>query len=222
MAVEHRGSPTVILAKTVKGWTLGAALEARNATHQIKDLDADELKKFRDRLYLPISDAELEDGDPPYVPPGHRLARVRVPDGAPARARRPMPERVVRRQARRAAPPDAAFADFLAGTGEKVQASTTTAFARMLRNLLRDPGIGQARRADHPGRGAHVRARRAVPRDEDLRTVRADLRAGRRGAAPVVPRGARPVASSRRGSPRPARWPARPPRAPRTRRGVSR
>jgi pyruvate dehydrogenase E1 component len=141
LAVEHKGSPTVILAKTVKGWALGTGLEARNATHQIKDLDPEQLKTFRDRLQLPISDTELEDGDPPYYHPGtdspeyeYLMARRRALGG-------PMPERVVRAN-RIASPPPDTFADFMAGTGEKVQASTTTAFARMLRNLLRDPGIG--------------------------------------------------------------------------------
>jgi pyruvate dehydrogenase E1 component len=142
MAVEHKGSPTVILAKTVKGWTLGSALEARNATHQIKDLGADQLKEFRDRLQLPVSDAELEEGDPPYLRP---------PDDSPEReyllARRralggPMPHRVLRAKPV-PTPPMSTFADFLAGTGDKVQASTTTAFARMLRNLLRDEGLGK-------------------------------------------------------------------------------
>src|SRR5205807_8465870 len=68
-AVEHKGGPTVILAKTVKGWTLGEGLEARNATHQIKKLDAAAIKRFRDRLELPIPDSALEDGDPPYFHP---------------------------------------------------------------------------------------------------------------------------------------------------------
>ena len=142
MAVEHRGSPTVILAKTVKGWTLGRSLEARNATHQIKKLTAEELKVFRDRLHLQIPDSELEDGDPPYYHPGidspeyeYLMARRRTLDG-------PMPERVVRPKTLQL-PPASAYADFVAGTGEKVQASTTTAFARLLRNLLRDPGIGK-------------------------------------------------------------------------------
>ncbi len=141
LAVEHKGSPTVILAKTIKGWALGTGLEARNATHQIKDLDPAQLKTFRDRLRLPISDAELEDGDPPYYHPGtdspeyeYLMARRRALGG-------PMPERVVRSRPVPTPPPDA-FADFMAGTGDKVQASTTTAFARMLRNLLRDPGLG--------------------------------------------------------------------------------
>ena len=141
MAVEHEGSPTVILAKTIKGWTLGSTIESRNATHQIKKLTAAELKVFRDRLQLPIPDAELEDGDPPYWHPGtdspeyeYMTARRRTLDG-------PVPERIVRPKAL-ALPADTAYADVLAGTGAKVQASTTTAFARLLRNLLRDPGIG--------------------------------------------------------------------------------
>ena len=141
MAVEHEGSPTVILAKTVKGWTLGESIESRNATHQIKKLTGAELKVFRDRLQLPIPDAELEDGDPPYWRPAtdsvefeYMMARRRTLDG-------PVPERVVRRRTF-AVPGEGPFSDMLAGTGEKVKASTTTAFARMLRNLLRDPDVG--------------------------------------------------------------------------------
>ena len=88
-AVEHEGTPTVILAKTVKGWTLGADFEARNATHQIKKMTPDRAQGVprpavpRDPR-LAISRAAM----PPYYHPGYRLARVRVPDGAPARARR--------------------------------------------------------------------------------------------------------------------------------------
>ena len=66
-AVEHEGSPTVILAKTVKGWTLGSHFEGRNATHQMKKLTLDDLKGFRDRLYLDIPDSALEEN--PYLPP---------------------------------------------------------------------------------------------------------------------------------------------------------
>ncbi len=141
-AVEHRGSPTVILAKTIKGWTLGEGLEARNATHQIKKLDVASLKRFRDRLFLPIPDSDLEEGDPPYYHPGigsaeheYLIARRRALHG-------PLPERVVHPRAI-TLPSHDTYADLLAGTGEKIQASTTTAFARLLRNLLRDPGLGR-------------------------------------------------------------------------------
>jgi pyruvate dehydrogenase E1 component len=148
MAVEHEGSPTVILAKTVKGWTLGAGIESRNATHQIKKLTPDELKVFRDRLQIPIPDSEVADGDPPFWHPGtdspefeYMMARRRALGGS-------VPERIVKKKmfaapVREHTPENAGpFADVFAGTGEKVQASTTTAFARLLRNLLRDPDIG--------------------------------------------------------------------------------
>ena len=69
-AREHTGQPTVILAHTIKGWTLGKDFEARNATHQMKKLTVAELKEFRDRLYLPIGDSALEAELPPYYHPG--------------------------------------------------------------------------------------------------------------------------------------------------------
>jgi pyruvate dehydrogenase E1 component len=148
MAVEHEGSPTVILAKTIKGWTLGEGIEGRNATHQIKKLAPKELRVFRDRLQLPIPDSEIDDGDPPFWHPGtdspefeYMMARRRALGGS-------VPERVVRTKMFSVPSRESAsdgggpFTDVLAGTGEKVQASTTTAFARLLRNLLRDPDIG--------------------------------------------------------------------------------
>ncbi|MCZ7525694.1 MAG: pyruvate dehydrogenase (acetyl-transferring), homodimeric type [Acidimicrobiia bacterium] len=141
VAVEQTERPTVILAKTVKGWTLGKEIEARMATHQIKKMDAATLKAFRDRLHLPIPDSELEDGDPPYHHPGtdseeyeYLMERRRQLDGC-------LPERVVRGKTF-VLPGRDPYADVMAGTGDRVQASTTTAFARLLRNLLRDPGIG--------------------------------------------------------------------------------
>ena len=70
LATEQKGSPTVILAKTIKGWTLGPEIEARNATHQIKKMSKAQLRTLRDRLYLTddIPDSALE-GDPPYIRP---------------------------------------------------------------------------------------------------------------------------------------------------------
>ncbi|MGZ4800349.1 MAG: pyruvate dehydrogenase (acetyl-transferring), homodimeric type [Acidimicrobiia bacterium] len=140
-AMENEGSPTVILAKTVKGWTLGRNFEARNATHQIKKLTPDELKQFRDRLYIEIPDADLADGIPPYYHPGidspeyeYMMSRRQVLDGS-------MPERVVRAKPLPSPAPEV-FTELLAGTGEKLQASTTTAFARLARKLLADPELG--------------------------------------------------------------------------------
>jgi pyruvate dehydrogenase E1 component len=140
-AIEHEGAPTVILAKTVKGWTLGADFEARNATHQIKKMTVNELKSFRDRLYLEIPDVALESGDPPYYHPGFRspeyeylMERRRALAGF-------LPDRVERSKTV-VFPRDEVISQLTAGTGEKVQASTTTAFTRLLRVLLKDPDFG--------------------------------------------------------------------------------
>src|SRR6202043_1620807 len=70
------GQPTVILAHTIKGWTLGPDFEARNATHQMKKLTVAELKEFRDRLYLEIPDAALEAELPPYYHPGEKSDEI--------------------------------------------------------------------------------------------------------------------------------------------------
>jgi pyruvate dehydrogenase E1 component len=141
LATEQKGSPTVILAKTIKGWTLGPEIEARNATHQIKKMTKAQVRALRDRLYLTddIPDSALE-GDPPYIRPAegsdameYLRARGRVLDG-------PLPIRVVRPTP--ALRPDAkVFEEFAAGSGKQA-ASTTMVFARLLRNLVRDPSVG--------------------------------------------------------------------------------
>ncbi|HVB01029.1 MAG TPA: pyruvate dehydrogenase (acetyl-transferring), homodimeric type [Acidimicrobiales bacterium] len=145
-ATEHRGSPTVILAKTIKGWTLGPGIEARNATHQIKKMTTDQLRTLRDTLHLTeeISDEALEAEYPPYHRPdpgsavyGYMMNQRRQLGGS-------VPRRVVRGEGLTGLvqPEPAAFAEFWGGSrGQSV--STTMAFARMLRNLLRDPNLGK-------------------------------------------------------------------------------
>jgi pyruvate dehydrogenase E1 component len=86
-ARDHVGQPTVILAKTIKGWTL-ESFEGRNATHQMKKLSTADLKAFRDRLYLPISDKELEGDLPPYYHPGEKSDEIAYMLEAPRHARR--------------------------------------------------------------------------------------------------------------------------------------
>jgi len=142
LASEHHGSPTAILVKTVKGWSLGTDIEGRNATHQIKKMGASELKGFRDRLRLPIADSELEDGTAPYYRLGPSSAEYEYLMACRRRLGGDLPKRVVRSKPL-ALPGKEIYADMLAGTGEKVQASTTTAFARLLRNMLRDPELGR-------------------------------------------------------------------------------
>ncbi len=142
-ATEHAGAPTAILAKTIKGWTLGPEIEARNATHQIKKMTKDQLRALRDRLFLheEIAEADLDEDLPPYYRPspdseaGKYLAERRRLLGGP------LPSRMLRAQPLPAPSPDT-FADLLGGSGRQ-EVSTTMAFARLLRSLTRDPGIGR-------------------------------------------------------------------------------
>jgi pyruvate dehydrogenase E1 component len=144
-AVDNLGSgrPTVILAKTIKGWTLGPQVEGRNATHQIKTLTLDQLRAMRDRLHLQeeIPDSMLDVEHPPYYcpPPDsvehqYMMERRRALDG-------PLPQRVAWTRRPMALPPHDAFAEFAAGSGGQ-QVSTTMAFTRLLRNLARDQAFG--------------------------------------------------------------------------------
>ncbi|MBX3129395.1 MAG: pyruvate dehydrogenase (acetyl-transferring), homodimeric type [Polyangiaceae bacterium] len=139
-AVEHKGQPTVILAHTVKGWTLGESFEGSNVTHQKKKMDAEELRKFRDALHLPVPDAKLEDA--PYYHPGDSSAEVEYLLERRRALGGLIPKRRGRVQVRLELPPPDVFKEFLEGTG-KGEASTTMAFARLLSKLLRDKHIGK-------------------------------------------------------------------------------
>ena len=139
LAMEETDRPTVILAKTVKGWSLGEGAEGRNVAHQTKKMSMDELKAFRDRLFLDIPDKALE--DPPFL---------RFPEDSPAyeylvERRRALggfvPERRVT-QVAIPAPKLDFFQKYFEGTGDG-DASTTGAFARLLAQLLTHPDIGR-------------------------------------------------------------------------------
>ncbi|MFN7150317.1 MAG: pyruvate dehydrogenase (acetyl-transferring), homodimeric type, partial [Microthrixaceae bacterium] len=142
-AVNTEGVPTVILAKTIKGWTLGSGFEGRNSTHQIKKMTAAQLMELRDRLRLgeALPDSAFDGDVPPYVRPPidsevtqYLLGRRRALDG-------PLPSREVRTRRPLQLPDDSTFSELLGGSGGQA-ASTTTAFTRLLRNLLRDTNIG--------------------------------------------------------------------------------
>jgi pyruvate dehydrogenase E1 component len=143
-ATEQGGAPTVILAKTIKGWTLGPDVEGRNATHQIKKMSVDQLRVLRERLFLEDiipEDAIGEDKEPPYirlregsVEHTYMHNRRRVLDG-------PLPERRTTVSRPIELPQGEVFDEVLAGSGKQA-ASTTTAFTRLLRNLCRDPQLG--------------------------------------------------------------------------------
>ncbi len=139
----NSGRPTVILAKTVKGYGLGAHFEARNATHQMKKLTAEDLKTFRDVMQIPITDAQI-DADPynvPYYHPGkdapeiqYALERRKALGGfVPSRRNKPtvLPHADQK-----------VFADVRKGSGKQA-AATTMAFVRLLRDLMRDKEFGK-------------------------------------------------------------------------------
>ena len=138
------GKPTVILAKTIKGWTLGPDVEGRNATHQIKELTNKQLSALRSTLHLEkeIAEEALEgDRIPPYYRPGPG-----TPEYEYLMARReelggPIPQRLVP-DVSLPMPPDEAYEEVMAGSG-KVEAATTSAFTRLLRNLARSEGFGK-------------------------------------------------------------------------------
>src|ERR671937_132600 len=95
-ATDYQGGPTVILAKTIKGWTLGPGVEGRNITHQAKKLSEAELKIFRDRLQLPIPDEKLKEA--PYYPPGPKSEEVEYLMERRRALGGPLPRRVVRNE----------------------------------------------------------------------------------------------------------------------------
>jgi pyruvate dehydrogenase E1 component len=139
-AVEHRGTPTAILAKTVKGYGLGEAGEGRNITHQQKKLNEQELKQFRDRFNIPIPDKDLKEA--PFYRPPEKSEEIRY-----LLERRQMlsgfiPRR--RTQKTRIAPFEILeFKEFLEGTSEERPVSTTMAFVSLLSKLLRHPRLGK-------------------------------------------------------------------------------
>ncbi len=138
-AIRHEGQPSIILAKTVKGYGMGAAGEGQNVAHQQKKLDVDALKVFRDRFNIPVADKDIE--DIPYCKPDEdslemlylKDRRNQLGGFLPSRRTKAPPLEV---------PSLEAFKTQLDGTGER-EASTTMAFVRILTALLRDKKIGQ-------------------------------------------------------------------------------
>lgn len=137
-AMEHKGAPTVILARTIKGYGMGEAGEGKNITHQQKKMNEEELKEFRTRFAIPISD-EVVAKAPLFRPPDES------PEATYLRERRAalggvLPERRVTAPPLQM-PPDELFEEFYAGTDDR-PISSTMAFVRLLTKLLRDENIG--------------------------------------------------------------------------------
>jgi pyruvate dehydrogenase E1 component len=138
-ATQHKGQPTVILAKTVKGYGMGDAGEAQNTTHQQKSMDMSSLKAFRDRFNLPLTDEQVESLSF-YRPPADSpemvyMAERRSAMGGSVPARRRKGNALV-------VPELSAFENMLTATGDR-EISTTMAFVRILSTLVRDKEIGK-------------------------------------------------------------------------------
>ena len=139
-AVAQKGRPTVVLAKTIKGFTLGSHFEGRNSTHQMKKLTLDDLKEFRDRLHIPIPDSEMD----PYLPPYYRPEPDHEHIQYALEARRALGGFVPSRQRTSrplVLPGDKVYEVMTRGSG-KQEVATTMAFVRLLKDLIRDPEIG--------------------------------------------------------------------------------
>ncbi len=139
-SVQHNGRPTVILAKTIKGWTLGSTFEGRNSTHQMKKMNLEDIKRFRDTLHLEIPDEKLDKYLPPYFKPADDseeakyLVERRVALGGSIPRRRSISRPLIQ-------PADSVYDSAKRGSGQQ-EIATTMAFVRMLKDLVKDPGLG--------------------------------------------------------------------------------
>ena len=143
-AVEETDRPTVILAKTIKGWTLGQGFEARNSTHQLKKMNKDQLLEMRERLHLQdeIPEADLEDGIPPYFKPAPDSVEMQYLLQRRTQLGGPLPKRVVRTRRPLTLPEESIFDDLDKGSGGR-EVSTTMVFTATLRSMMRDQQFGE-------------------------------------------------------------------------------
>ena len=200
-AVNHKGQPTVILAKTVKGYGMGEAGEAQNITHQQKKMGTTSLKAFRDRFKLPLTDEQVENLE--YLKPGEG-----TPEHQYMQARREalggyLPARRQKAEALKV-PPLSIFDALLKASAEGREFSTTMAFVRLLGVLLKGQAARQARGADRGRRIAHLRHGRSVPPDRHLVVGRSAVHAAGPRPAHVLQGGQERPDSARRASTRPA------------------
>ncbi len=139
-AMEPNGKPTVILAKTVKGWTLGSTFEGRNSTHQMKKMSLEDIVTFRDRLGIPIPDSQLDKYTPAYYRPADNSEEAKYM----AERRAALGGSIPRRRAKSKPlpmPADSVYESVKRGSGHQ-EIATTMAFVRMLKDLVKDPGLG--------------------------------------------------------------------------------
>jgi pyruvate dehydrogenase E1 component len=139
-AVKHKGQPTVILAKTIKGYGLGKQGQAKNPTHQLKKVDVATIREMRDRFNVPIPDDQLEKL-PFYIPPADSPEMKYLHERRKALGGY-YPQRRPKADATPAVPPLTIFEQVLKGSGEGREISTTMAFVRLLTALVRDKELG--------------------------------------------------------------------------------
>ncbi|GAA2181531.1 pyruvate dehydrogenase (acetyl-transferring), homodimeric type [Leucobacter tardus] len=141
-ATEHKGRPTVILAKTIKGYGLGPHFEGRNATHQMKKMTLEDLKQFRDQMHIPITDEQLEENPylPPYYHPGDDDEAIQYIHERRRELGGYLPERRSR-HTDLSVPEDKSYAIAKKGSGQQ-EAATTMVFVRLLKDLMRDQNFG--------------------------------------------------------------------------------
>src|ERR1700687_4864995 len=139
-AVKHKGQPTVILAKTVKGYGMGAVGEGKNVAHQQKKMPIEALRQFRDRFNIPIADDKL--ADIPYFKPADDAPETKYLRELRALRGGSLPQRP-RKSARLEAPKLELFKPLLEATAPGREVSTTMAFVRLLTLLVRDKNVGK-------------------------------------------------------------------------------
>ncbi len=142
-ATEHTGQPTVILAHTIKGYSLGSHFAGRNATHQMKKMTLEDLKGFRDSLKIPITDEQLEADPyaPPYYHPGEDDEAIKYLQERRRSLGGYVPERRPDAGSKLSLPGDKAYA--AAKKGSKQGVATTMAFVRIFKDLMRDKEFGK-------------------------------------------------------------------------------
>jgi len=141
-ATQVKGQPVVILAKTVKGWALGADVEGRNSTHQIKKMNEEELRRFAERLELEVSEKKLTGEEPPFFHPGEDSDEVQYMKNQRMALGGFLPRRLVKPKPL-TLPSEKIYRSFDQGTEEqKREVSTTMAFVGLLRDLLKMPDFG--------------------------------------------------------------------------------
>ena len=139
-ATKHQGQPTVILAKTIKGYGLGHVAQAKNPSHQQKKLDVETIREFRDRFNIPVADADIE--SLPYVKPAEDAPEMQYLHERRKALGGYLPKRRLRADEKLTAPALEVFKPILDATAAGREISTTQAFVRALNQVLRDKEVG--------------------------------------------------------------------------------